>query len=173
MTCEIAQAKITPFIKDELTVQELEEFLAHVKNCKTCKDELAVYYALLTAMQQLDEDSDLSDDYIAELEAKLSYSQMLIKRSKWLHRSRNYLFSMLWIMIMIITGVTFSGNTEEVFRPSPMPMSIAEDCGQFYLGDNLFYKQGRNLVEEWKCMEKEAEPEQKGALKYDEKVGTD
>ena len=97
MTCEVAQGKITPFINDQLTVQELEEFICHVKNCRVCKDELAVYYALITAMKQLDEDSDLSDDYIAELEEKLFYSESLIKHSKRLHRSKKYLFSMLWM----------------------------------------------------------------------------
>ena len=173
MTCEMAQGKITPFINDQLTVQELDEFIQHVKNCRTCKDELAVYYALITAMKQLDEDSDLSDNYIAELEEKLLYSETLIKRSRWLHRSRKYLFSMLWILLMIVTGVTFSAGTEEKAQPMAVMMSVEEEWKQFYLGDQLFYKQGRNLVEEWKSMASEAEPEQKGAWNDDEKVGTD
>ena len=173
MTCEMAQGKITPFINDQLTVQELEEFICHVKNCRACKDELAVYYALITAMKQLDEDSDLSDNYIAELEEKLFYSESLIKRSRWLHRSRKYLFSMLWILLMIITGVTFSTGTEEKAQPMAVTMSVLEEWEQFYLGDHLFYKQGRNLVEEWQSMASEAEPEQKGALNDDEKVGAD
>ena len=173
MTCEMAQGKITPFINDQLTVPEMEEFIQHVKNCRACKDELAVYYALITAMKQLDEDSDLSDDYIAELEEKLFYSENLIKRSRWLHRSRKYLFSMLGILLMIVTGVTFSTGTEEKAQPMAAVMSVSEEWEQFYLGDYLFYKQGRNLVEEWQSMAKEAEPEQKGALNYDEKVGTD
>ena len=173
MTCEMAQGKITPFINDQLTVQELDEFVRHVKNCRACKDELAVYYALITAMRQLDEDSDLSDNYIAELEEKLFYSESLVKRSRWLHRSRNYLFSMLWMLLMIVTGVTFSTGTEEKEQPMAVMMSISEEWEQFYLGDDLFYKQGRNLVEEWQSMASEAEPKQKGALNDDEKAGTD
>ena len=173
MTCEMAQEKITPFINDQLTIQELDEFVRHVKNCQVCKDELAVYYALITAMKQLDADSDLSDNYIAELEAKLLYSETLIKRSRWLHRSRKYLFSVLWILLMIVTGVTVSTGTEEQAQPMVMTMSVDEEWGKFYLGDHLFYKQKRNLVEEWQSMVNEAKPEQKGALNYDEKVGTD
>ena len=146
--------------------------MLHVKNCQACKDELAVYYALITAMKQLDTDSDLSDNYIAELEAKLHFSEGLIKRSKWLHRSRKYLFSMLWIMLMIITGVTFSGSTEEVSKPVPMTMSVSHDWAQFYLGEDLFYKQGRNLVEEWKKMADDVKPRQEGTFGHDEKAGT-
>ena len=159
MTCEMAQEKITPFINDQLTVQELEDFICHVKNCRVCKDELAVYYALITAMKQLDEDSDLSDNYIAELEEKLFYSESLIKRSRWLHRSRKYLFFMLGILLMIVTGVTFStGTAEEKSQPIAVTMSFAEEWEKFYLGDELFYKQGRDLVEEWKSMANETEP---------------
>ena len=71
---------------------------------------------------------------------------------------------------MIVTGVTFSTGTEEKEQPMAVMMSISEEWEQFYLGDDLFYKQGRNLVEEWQSMASEAEPKQKGALNDDEKA---
>ena len=83
MTCLRAQSLITPFINDELNIKDLEEFIGHVRSCKDCREELEVYYALLTAMQQLDEDRNLSDDFNMELAEKLDRSQDKIVHVKY------------------------------------------------------------------------------------------
>ncbi|HPU63531.1 MAG TPA: zf-HC2 domain-containing protein [Mobilitalea sp.] len=71
MTCMEAQSLITRFINDELEIVELEEFIKHIESCSECREELEVYYALLTAMKQLDEDKNLSQDFSQELQEKI------------------------------------------------------------------------------------------------------
>jgi len=66
-----AQSLITRFINDELEIVELEEFIKHIESCSECREELEVYYALLTAMKQLDEDKNLSQDFSQELQEKI------------------------------------------------------------------------------------------------------
>ena len=85
MTCMEAQSSITAFINDEMDIAELEEFIEHIQDCEECMDELDVYYALLTAMKQLDEDRNLSDDFSQELREKIDCSQERI-----IHLRYNY-----------------------------------------------------------------------------------
>ena len=74
MTCIKAQSMIVSFVDNKLSIEELEEFLDHVNSCKTCREELEVYYTLLTAMKQLNEDRNLSDNFSLELKEKLGKS---------------------------------------------------------------------------------------------------
>ncbi len=100
MTCSKAQSLITPFINDQLELKVLEEFIGHVHTCKECREELEVYYALLTAMKQLDEDKNLSVDFSLELTEKLEREQERIVHKKFLYYRKK------GIMILIILLLT-------------------------------------------------------------------
>ena len=104
MTCNKAQSLITPFINDELKLKELEEFISHIRSCKECREELEVYYALLTAMKQLDEDKNLSNDYSLELSEKLDREQEKIVHTKFIYyRKKGFM-----VMIIILLTTFFS-----------------------------------------------------------------
>jgi tRNA threonylcarbamoyladenosine modification (KEOPS) complex Cgi121 subunit len=103
MTCTKAQSLITAFINDELETDELEEFIEHIQSCEECNEELEVYYALLTAMKQLDEDKNLSNDFNQELKEKLERSQERIIHLRFnYYRKKGVLF-----VIMILMTVFF------------------------------------------------------------------
>ena len=40
MNCQEAQRLVMPYIQDELTDRELEEFLEHVETCPACQEEI-------------------------------------------------------------------------------------------------------------------------------------
>lgn len=101
MTCSKAQSRITPFINDQLSLKETEEFIDHIEACPECREELEVYFALLTAMKQLDEDQDLSDDYNVELNAKLEKEQEKIIHAKYTYYRKK------GILVFIILFVAF------------------------------------------------------------------
>lgn len=102
MTCMEAQSNITAFINDQLDMATLEEFLDHINHCSDCKEELEVYYALLTAMRLLDEDKELSNDFSEDLEVKLRVSADKIRRKKNARiRKRFYLMVISLGFIMI------------------------------------------------------------------------
>ncbi len=104
MTCLKAQSLITPFINDELKLEELEEFISHVHSCRDCREELEVYYALLTAMKQLDEDKNLSDDFSLELSEKLDREQEKIIHVKIIH----YRKKAIMLLVILMGTIYFS-----------------------------------------------------------------
>lgn len=104
MTCRKAQSLITPFINDKLNLKEAEEFIDHVGSCAECREELEVYYALLTAMKQLDEDKNLSDDYSLELSAKLESVQEKIIHVKFTYYRKKGIL----ILVIVLLAVSLS-----------------------------------------------------------------
>ncbi|NLK75024.1 MAG: hypothetical protein GX288_07025 [Clostridiales bacterium] len=101
MTCLRAQSLITPFIDDKLNIKELEEFIDHINACDVCREELEVYFALLTAMKQLDEDKNLSDNFSRELALKLERLQEKIIHVKYAY------YRKISVLIFLITIVSF------------------------------------------------------------------
>lgn len=120
MTCNTAQGLITAFINDEMVIDELEEFVDHMQSCKDCRDELEVYYALLTAMKQLDEDKNLSNDFSRDLEDKLERSQERI-----IHLRYNY-YRKIGVMIMIIFLFTVMFSLYHYFIPRDVINTVTE-----------------------------------------------
>ena len=55
MNCRIAEGMVNKYINHTLPVNDLEEFLEHIENCSSCYDELATYFIVHKAMEQLDE----------------------------------------------------------------------------------------------------------------------
>lgn len=105
MTCIETQGLITPFINDTIDYDKLEEFLAHIGKCPDCKEELEVYYILLTGMKQLDEDKNLSGDFHLAFINKLKKAEeKIIKRKVYYIRKRIVLITLI-CLIGIFSGV--------------------------------------------------------------------
>ena len=107
MTCLKAQAMITPFIENKLTIKELEAFLEHVNSCPNCREELEVYYALLTAMKQLDEDKNLSSNYSKELAEKLEKSRERVNHSKYSYYRKKVILILTMLLLAILFGIGY------------------------------------------------------------------
>jgi len=115
MTCTEAQSIITAFINDELNISELEEFILHMESCPECREELEVYYALLTAMKQLDEDKNLSDDYSQELKEKIEHTQERIIHLRYnYYRKKGVLFLIILFMAVFFSLYHYLMPEEEV-----------------------------------------------------------
>jgi hypothetical protein len=112
MTCIKAQAMITPFINDKLTMKELEEFLDHVNSCKNCREELEVYFALLTAMKQLDEDKNLNSNYSEQLAEKLEQSGEKIIHAKYTYYRKKVILILTMIFVAILIGIGYANKSE-------------------------------------------------------------
>lgn len=112
MTCLRAQSLITPFINDELNIDELEEFIDHIRTCKECREELEVYYALLTAMKQLDEDKNLSDDFSLELSEKLEKAREKIIHIRYIYYRKKGILIFVMILLAFFFSVRHYFGTE-------------------------------------------------------------
>ena len=123
MTCLEAQRLITAFINDQLSIEQLEVFLSHVNICPDCMEELEVYYALLTAMKQLDESKDFSHDYHIELLDKIQYSEDKIVHAKFVKIRKRILFFLTILVIGVVSSVGV-GVVEEVILSNKVPSNL-------------------------------------------------
>ena len=116
MDCKRAMELIVPFINEQLNPEETEAFLNHIDSCPECREELEVNYSLMTAMKQLDENTDLSDNYIEELNQKIETCYLdELKRKRACSRRRAILGAVVFLLILL-NGVTVDKRREEEDR---------------------------------------------------------
>ncbi len=113
MNCMKAQSMITPFINNKLNLNETEEFLDHVGSCPDCREELEVYYALLTAMKQLDEDKNISSDFGRELNEKLERTRERIFHAKFTYYRKKVILVLTILVVAFFLSISYAGNKEE------------------------------------------------------------
>lgn len=112
MNCIKAQSMITPFIDNKLTLKETEEFLDHMSSCQKCREELEFYYVLLTAMKQLDEDKDLSNDFSMELTGKMKRAQDKIVHAKFTYYRKTMILIFIMFFVAILLGIRYSVESD-------------------------------------------------------------
>ncbi|MCI9545122.1 MAG: zf-HC2 domain-containing protein [Lachnospiraceae bacterium] len=54
MDCKRAENLVSAYINKDMSLNELKEFIAHVKKCSSCYDELQTYYTVYFAMEHLE-----------------------------------------------------------------------------------------------------------------------
>lgn len=123
MTCMKAQSLITPFINDKLSITETEEFLEHINTCHECREELEVYFILLTAMKQLNEDKQLSDDFSQDLANKLDNAHEKVLHVKFTYYRKRGIFVFIVLVLALFVSMRYANNqninknvTESNFR---------------------------------------------------------
>lgn len=79
MKCREAEKLVVPYIKDELTMDELDEFLEHVEYCDNCMEELEIHYMVDVGLRKLDEE-DTVYDIVGDLQRKLESSAVRLHR---------------------------------------------------------------------------------------------
>jgi hypothetical protein len=127
MTCIDTQRLITPFIQGELDIDQLEEFINHVKSCPDCMEELEVYYVLISGMKQLDEDKVLSNDFHQDLMNMIKRSEDRIFHYKFLHIRKRLVLAILITLTAMVSSFRLTELVvDEINKESN------------YLVDNLF-----------------------------------
>lgn len=107
MNCKETQSLIMSYINEQLDIEQLEKFIQHIETCNECKEELEVYYTLLTSMKQLDEDKNLSGNFHNEFIKSLHKSEERIRRAKL-----NYVRKrVIYVMMCIAFGIMVNTNT--------------------------------------------------------------
>ena len=81
MDCRTAEGMVSSYIKHDLPLNELEEFLDHVQNCSSCYDELETYFIVHEVTHQLDDDSS---DSVLEQDIRKSGRYIRKKKVSWL-----------------------------------------------------------------------------------------
>ena len=85
MDCKTAQSLVIPYINDQLSDEETEDFLEHIENCKECYEELEIHFTVHYALQKLDEDDKISFNIPKILKENLRDTKNRIHRRKIFH----------------------------------------------------------------------------------------
>ncbi|MBE5963067.1 MAG: zf-HC2 domain-containing protein [Lachnospiraceae bacterium] len=156
MTCMETQNKITLFINDQLDMATAEGFLSHIESCPSCREELEVYYALLTAMKQLDEDKELSTDYNAQLNKKIAWYEEKFRHIKVVHVRKRFYLLFLAILFVMISSIQFGKDTFTEINTQPSSFELE------YNGVPSFMNPLTQMMEEY----------DQGAIEYINQVRT-
>lgn len=116
MDCKRAMELITQFINGQISAEDTQAFLDHIDSCPECREELEVTYSLMTAMKQLDEDTDLSDNYIEELNEKIETCYLDELKRKRSCARRRALLAVVIFLLVLQSGITLKGKRKEEDR---------------------------------------------------------
>lgn len=105
MDCKRVMELMTQFINEQLDAEDVQAFLDHIDSCPECREELEVNYSLMTAMKQLDEDADLSDNYIEELNQKIETCYLDELKRKRSCTRRRILLAVVVILLVLQSGI--------------------------------------------------------------------
>ena len=54
LSCREVEKMVMPYIDEALGEEELDEFLEHIEDCESCREELEIYYTVSVGLRQLD-----------------------------------------------------------------------------------------------------------------------
>ena len=101
MTCKEAESLVMPYIKNELTDEELFEFLEHIEHCPECREELEIYFTVDVGIRQLDSETG-NYNIKGALETAIEQSRESLEAVRLVKIVR-YAVSTLSVMALIIT----------------------------------------------------------------------
>ena len=101
MDCREVQKKYIPFIDDELSVKDLESFLAHMNQCRDCREEYEVYYTMIMGMRYLENDSYKGTEWVS-YERKLDYALDYLRKYRILRVEKLVLFLLECVGIALL-----------------------------------------------------------------------
>ncbi|MFV0342293.1 MAG: anti-sigma factor family protein [Anaerocolumna sp.] len=107
MNCIEVQRLILPFINDELSIKQLDEFLHHINSCPNCKEELEVHYILLSGMKQLDDDKEISDNFHKDFTELLRLSEERVVHNRFVHIRKRIVLVVLISIVAIVSSFRF------------------------------------------------------------------
>ncbi len=79
LTCKEAAKMVIPYINGELNDKKLRMFVAHIKECAECREELETYYIVYKGLMQLDEREELPMNIIEALNEDFAISEQHLK----------------------------------------------------------------------------------------------
>ena len=87
MKCEEALLKIDAYINDSLSIKETEEFLAHIRECPECYDELETYYTINVGTKYLENENTSNVKRESERKGKVYQTKAAADKDSTLFQS--------------------------------------------------------------------------------------
>lgn len=109
ISCYEVQHSIKQYLLDEMTIEEAESFVKHVRSCDVCRKELEEYYAFSSALMQLDSIEEAEKgNFFMNIEKRLERTEAAIAKQKTDHRRRRFAYVFLAILFAAIMSVSIS-----------------------------------------------------------------
>lgn len=77
MDCKQAEKAIPQFLADELTIDELREFMEHIDKCEECREELSIEFLVRVGLSRLESGNVF--DLQKELSDRLFHAENRLK----------------------------------------------------------------------------------------------
>ena len=150
-----AQSYIMPFIEGKMPDSKRLEFAMHMKNCRTCHDELEIYYTLMTGMQLLQNTEASSGNFSKDLEAKLDRTFHKAKNRRGIRVS---MFTVITIGIALFIVLFYSQCLNLVYAYEQETKQAAQ--GEFYFQrkwDGILFPVRDRILDANEILEKQDE----------------
>ena len=129
MTCLEAQSNIMDFIEKKLPDDKAGDFVRHMRKCKTCSEELEIYYTMIVGMHQLDKGRELSSNFKQDLNDELAGIERKIKRSK---RFRLSTFSVCLLVALFGIFFLYENTLKRVYDAEQRVIKESQGISYFY-----------------------------------------
>ncbi|MBO5351800.1 MAG: hypothetical protein J6J42_10975 [Lachnospiraceae bacterium] len=107
LSCYEVQHSIKQYLLDEMTIEEAEGFVKHIRFCDVCRKELEEYYAFSSALMQLDSMEEAEKgNFFMNIEKRLERTEASVARQKADHRNRRFAYVFLALLFAAVMGVS-------------------------------------------------------------------
>lgn len=107
ISCYEVQSSIKRYLLEEMTLEEAERFVQHIRSCEVCRKELEEYYAFSSALMQLDSIEEAEKgNFFMNIEKRLERTEAAIIKQKTDHRNRRFAYVTIAIVLAAIMGVS-------------------------------------------------------------------
>ncbi|MBQ1317407.1 MAG: zf-HC2 domain-containing protein [Lachnospiraceae bacterium] len=101
MDCKTAKADIEAYLDKKLTDEEMGEFLAHIRSCPECREELETFFAIRRTLGYLESGIDGSYDIPKLLEEDLASQEARLRRLRRARIRNGLLWALLFVSIAV------------------------------------------------------------------------
>ena len=105
MNCKKAKSMLLPFLRDELSPDEVEDLSRHLKECPRCREDLEIYYIVQVGIDGLSRGSFSTYDLKEQFEREVSEKTAAAHRHLRLRYTANVL-SVAAIAAAVAAGIS-------------------------------------------------------------------
>ena len=99
MDCRTAESLVNAYINRTISLDQLQEFIRHVRSCPSCYEELETYYIVHFDIQHLYDDRDESN---MTLDMRKMLEQDLHNREHYVHRKKIQKILRLLLLVLFL-----------------------------------------------------------------------
>ncbi len=104
-----------PFIKGTIEPDILQAFIAHIRSCPSCYDELETFYAIHHTLDALDSGRDADYHIRDSLQKELEEKEKELVRDIRLRRAGRILLVLILISALLLAALIFAPGYIRVF----------------------------------------------------------